>query len=35
MDKAFIIGCWLVMATVVAVFVICTLLNHRQFNMSR
>lgn len=31
MDKAFIIGCWLVMATVVAVFVICTLLNHRQF----
>lgn len=33
MDKAFIIGCWLVMATVVAVFVICTLLNHRQFNL--
>ncbi len=32
MDNAFIMGCWFVLAAIIAVFVICALLDRRQFN---
>lgn len=31
MDNAFIMGCWFVLAAIIAVFVICALLDRRQF----
>lgn len=31
MDKAFIMGCWFVLAVIIAVFVICAWLDRRQF----